>query len=179
MVQGRVWHETLECNYTQKVVTGRDLPLSEVRDYFADRFDEKLGGEEVAFEPGEKPGELKDQGVAIVAVHHKEIAPAVRPMLVEERFRVDLGDDFPYDLVGVWDLVERDGTIADGKALKRTPRQEDADKDKFRILKVNALHVTAATHFLDAVYSVENCALDSYSAICRAHEHLDNSMALT
>ena len=129
MVQSRVWHETLERNYRQKIDSDRDLALGEMQEFFAAQFDAALAGEEIAFEPDEKPGKLKDQGTAIVAAHHKTIAPAVRPLLVEERFTVNLGEDFPFDLVGVWDLVERDGTIVDNKAYGKAPRQEDLDKD--------------------------------------------------
>lgn len=129
MVQGRVWHETLERNYRQKVGSDSDLPMGEMQEFFAARFDETLTNEEVALEPGEKPGRLKDQGVAIVAAHHRAIAPTVRPLLVEERFTIDLGHDFPFDLVGVWDLIERDGTIVDNKSYAKTPYQENLDKD--------------------------------------------------
>lgn len=129
MVQSRVWHQTVERNYRQKIESDRDLALGEMQEFFAAQFDAALGSEEIAFEPDEKPGKLKDQGTAIVAAHHKTIAPAVHPLLVEERFTVDLGEDFPFDLVGVWDLVERDGTIVDNKAYGKAPRQEDLDKD--------------------------------------------------
>ena len=129
MVQSRVWHQTVEFNYRQKIRSHRDLTLGEMQEFFAARFDVALASEEVAFEPGEKPGTLKDQGTAVVAAHHKTIAPEVRPLLVEEPFTVELGADFPYDLVGVWDLVERDGTIADNKAYRKMPYQEELDKD--------------------------------------------------
>lgn len=129
MVQSCVWHETLERNYRQKIDSDRDLALGEMQEFFAAQFDAALAGEEIAFEPDEKPGKLKDQGTAIVAAHHRTIAPAVRPLLVEERFTVDLGEDFPFDLVGVWDLIERDGTIVDNKSYSKAPRQEDLDKD--------------------------------------------------
>jgi len=129
MLQGRVWHQTVELNYRQKIESDRDLALAEMQEFFAAQFDAALAGEEIALEPDETPGQLKDQGTAIVAAHHQTIAPAVRPLLVEERFTVDLGDDFPFDLVGIWDLVERDGTIADNKSYAKSPRQEDLDKD--------------------------------------------------
>lgn len=129
MVQSRVWHETVEFNYRQKIHSDRDLALGEMQEFFVSQFDAALASEEVALEPGEKPGKLKDQGTAIVAAHHKAVAPAVRPLLVEEHFIVGLGEDFPFDLAGVWDLVERDGTIADNKAYSKTPQQEDLDKD--------------------------------------------------
>ncbi len=129
MVLGRVWHKALELNYRQKIDSQQDLPLGDMQEYFAAQFDEVLKTEEVAFEPAEKPGKLKDQGVGIVAAHHQAIAPAVRPLLVEEPFTVDLGEDFPFDLYGIWDLVERDGTIVDNKAYGRAPAQDALDKD--------------------------------------------------
>jgi hypothetical protein len=129
MALGRVWHKTLERNYRQKIASHTDLPLSGMREFFSARLDETFQGEEITFEPGEKPGKLKDQGIAIVAAHHKAIAPSVKPLLVEERFTVNLGADFPFDLVGVWDLIEQDGSIIDSKSYKRIPSQEDIDED--------------------------------------------------
>lgn len=129
MALGRAWHETLELNYRQKIASVTDLPLIDMQEYFSARLDETFKSEEIALEPGEKPGKLKDQGVGVVTAHHKAIAPAVRPMLVEERFTVDLGVNFPFDLVGVWDLIEQDGTVVDNKAYRKPPRQEDLDKD--------------------------------------------------
>jgi len=129
MVQGKVWHQAVERNYRQKIESDRDLALGDLQEFFAAQFDAALGEEEVAFETHESPGKLKDQGVAIVAAHHKVIAPAVHPLLVEEPFTLDLGEEVPFTLMGVWDLVERDGTIVDNKARGKAPRQEDLDRD--------------------------------------------------
>ena len=129
MVQSRAWHETLERNYRQKIVSGVDLRLSEMEDYYVFRLEEALSGEEVAFRNGETLESLRDQGLAIVAAHHKVIAPRVRPSLVEEKFTISLGDDFPYVLTGVWDVVEEDGTIVDNKAYGKAPTQTDLDEN--------------------------------------------------
>lgn len=142
MVQSRVWHKAVERNYRQKIRSERDLSLGEMQEFFVAQFDTELAREEVIFEPGEKAGKLKDQGTAIVAAHHKAIAPDVRPLLVEERFTVNLGDDFPFELTGVWDVVERDGTIADNKAYRKPPYQEDLDKDIQFTLYVLAFRAT-------------------------------------
>jgi hypothetical protein len=96
MVQSRVWHETLETNYKQKIESDRDLPLSDMQELFASRFNETLNNEEVMFNDGEEPGKLKDEGTSIVATHHKIIAPTVHPILVEQEFRISLGEDFPF-----------------------------------------------------------------------------------
>lgn len=129
MVQSKAWHQTLENNYRQKIVSLEDLPLSDMQDYFAARYDDALNKEEVKFDENENPAGLKDQGVVIVETHHEIIAPKVRPIQVEEEFLISLGEEFPFDLKGIWDLIENDGTIVDNKAYKRTPSQEEIDKD--------------------------------------------------
>jgi hypothetical protein len=129
MVQGRAWHQTVEGNYRQKIESQEDLPLSDMQESFANNFDEALDHEEVIFDKGEDPASLKDQGVLIVKAHHKVIAPKVRPSLVEEKFLISLGDDFPYDLLGFWDLVEKDGTVVDNKAWGKSRSQADIDSD--------------------------------------------------
>jgi len=129
MVQSRVWHETVERNYRQKIASHADLPLEDVQAFYAERFDEALRLEEVVFEAEEKAGALKDEGLAIVAAHHREIAPTVQPLLVEKSFRVSLGANFPYELVGVWDLIEEGGIVCDNKAYSKTPNQQDLDRD--------------------------------------------------
>ena len=129
MMQSKVWHKTVEQNYRQKTTSEKDLPLNDMREFFAEEYDQTLKTEEIAFESNEDPGELKDEGVAITTAHHALIAPKVRPLLVEEKFVISLGDDFPYDLVGVWDLVDKDCVIADNKAYGKTPNQADVDKD--------------------------------------------------
>jgi hypothetical protein len=128
-IQGRVWHDTLERNYRQKVSSHADLPLEALQEFFAERFDEALKIEEIALERGEDLGAIRDQGLAIVAAHHLAIAPKVHPLFVEKSFRVPLGADFPYELTGVWDLIEQDCTIADGKAYSKAPSQFDLDRD--------------------------------------------------
>jgi len=129
MVQSRAFHEAAALNYRQKVSSGEDLPMSEMQEFFVERFERMLARGDAALAPHEKAGLLKDQGVAVTAAHHRFIAPGVEPLLVEHRFRIDLGEDVPFDLVGVWDLVERDGTVADNKAYRKAPRQDMVDRD--------------------------------------------------
>jgi hypothetical protein len=129
LVLGRAWHEAIEHNYSQKIASGCDLPSSEVEGVFADRFDKGLASEEVAFVEGEEPGALKDQGVALTATHHREIAPLVQPAEVESEFRVSLGEDFPYELLGYFDVIDKGGVIIDNKSWGRRKSQEDIDTD--------------------------------------------------
>jgi hypothetical protein len=129
MVQSKAWHRTVEENYRQKSASGTDLPLGQIQEFFAATFDRAFAAEEIAFRPGETPAKLKEQGLAIAAAYHQAIAPKVRPLLVEERFRVGLGEEFPFDLIGVWDLIDQDGMVIDHKAFSRAPAQEEADEN--------------------------------------------------
>ena len=129
MTLSKVWHETVENNYRQKIKSERDLPLSDMQDFYSTRFDETLQNEEIQLEENENPGKLKDEGINVTTLHHQVIAPKVKPVLVEEKFRVSLGDEFLYDLVGIWDVVETDNVIADNKCYGKTPSQESTDRN--------------------------------------------------
>jgi RecB family exonuclease len=128
LVLGRSWHETIEQNYVQKIQSEADLPLEDMKDFFSDAWTKNLEKEEIDFGEDE-PGQLKDLGILITDVHHREVAPKVQPALVEEEFRISLGEEFPYELLGYFDVIERDGTIADNKSWKRSKSQGDVDKD--------------------------------------------------
>jgi hypothetical protein len=128
LILGSSWHETIELNYVQKITSDVDLPLDDMKDSFSDIWTKKTEKEEIDF--GEdKPGDLKDLGILITNVHHQNIAPRVKPALVEEEFRISLGEDFPYELLGYFDVIEKDGTVADNKSWKRAKSQADVDKD--------------------------------------------------
>ena len=128
MVQSSVWHKTVEINYRQKMDSKVDLPLEEMLDNFSNIFDDLFGRQEIIFGMN-SPEFLKEQGLLITEIHHTEIAPNVRPMLVEKFFTVSLGDDFLYELCGVWDVVEEGGIIVDNKTQGRAKNQNDLDKD--------------------------------------------------
>jgi hypothetical protein len=48
---------------------------------------------------------------------------------VEEEFRVSLGQDFPFDLLGYWDVVDNQGVIIDNKSYSKSPTQESVNSD--------------------------------------------------
>lgn len=127
LVFGSCFHEALELNYAQKVSSEQDLPLEEVVQHFRDRFAEQVP--DAVLPAGVTEGWYTDVGCRMVALHHQEIAPTVTPLFVEKSFRVSLGDDFPFDLSGRWDLVDVDAIIVDNKSYKRPPKQEWVDKD--------------------------------------------------
>ncbi|MBF0607416.1 MAG: PD-(D/E)XK nuclease family protein [Magnetococcales bacterium] len=129
MKQSSAFHETAEVNYKQKVYSETDMPLTDMLEVFSDRFDEIFTSEEIVLDEGTTQDKLKDQGVEIVKVHHTNIAPTVQPALIEEKFVISLGDKFPFDLMGIWDIVDINNLIIDNKAYSKTPSQAKIDTD--------------------------------------------------
>ena len=65
---GHSFHTALETNFRQKITSQQDLPLTHVTDAFSDAWDTEA--KETLFEEGEKPGEIKDEGITILGVYH-------------------------------------------------------------------------------------------------------------
>lgn len=127
MIQGGAFHETVEDNLVQKIQSHTDLPLSEMTDRAAQHFDDKVQKEPDIQWKEDKPSDLKDETVLLVKTHHKELAPVLKPALVEHEFRLNVGDT--HDLKGVIDLVETSGVVVDHKTFAKTPSQGDVDRD--------------------------------------------------
>ncbi len=127
MIQGGAFHETIEDNLTQKIQTHTDLPMTEMTDRAAQHWDDKLQKEPDIQWKDDKPGDLKDETVLLVKTHHKELAPALSPKLVEHEFRLPVGDT--HDLLGYIDLVETTDVVVDHKTFAKTPSQGDVDRD--------------------------------------------------
>ena len=131
MVQSRAWHQVIEFNLRQKIKSEKDLAQSVLTDLFIERFDEQFRIESVKLNDDEDRGDLGVQGVELTKLWLAEIAPPIFPLFVEKRFLVPLGDDLPFDLAGVWDIITKDQWIRDSKAYspKKPLEQKDIDRD--------------------------------------------------
>ncbi len=110
LVVGKDFHKTLEVNYVQKVETHEDLPVADLKEFFAATFDEDI--EAVEWSDKEKAekvdvakGRLKDTGVGCVEVYQEDVAPTIQPIELEQPFRIKFDNDFPYDLGGTTDMT--------------------------------------------------------------------------
>ncbi len=119
-------HSALEVNFTQKIQSKEDLPLVQVTDAFSDAWKAELP--ETAFDEGEKPGQIQDEGVRIVGHYHATVSPAIQPKRVEERFELAF-ENVPYTFVGRVDLVDVQDRIVDHKTTKRAPTPEQVAQD--------------------------------------------------
>lgn len=119
-------HSALAVNFTQKIRSGEDLPLSVVTDAFSDAW--KAEVPEIDFRAGEKSGKIQDEGIRIVGNFHATVAPTVQPKEVEERFELAF-ENVPYTFVGRKDLVDINDRIRDYKVTKRAPTPAQVAQD--------------------------------------------------
>lgn len=112
----------------QCVIAGQERPSSgEVADLFSEEWEERIAREEIEWRE-EKPGEVKDVGVAVLGVYEQTIVPAIRPVSVERRFLLDF-EGVEWKFEGFIDLEEADGAVVDRKVRKRKLAASDAAAD--------------------------------------------------
>jgi len=125
LVLGRAVHAGLEHYFAGKLHTGEGPPVNRVLDVFDAAFE----AERPEADWGEDdPGRAKDDGAALLRLHHAEVGPRLVPAAVERRVEVPLpGVGVP--LLGFIDLETADGLIVDHKTVSRTPPEEKAQGD--------------------------------------------------
>ena len=84
---GTATHEAVAVNLEQKITSEEDLPLTDVLDAYATSWDREAG---LVEQPEEPLGPAKDGGAGLVRLHHKEVAPNIKPLAVEKsvQFRI-------------------------------------------------------------------------------------------
>jgi hypothetical protein len=116
---GRAVDTSVNANMTRKVQARMNgAPLAsqeEIEALAADTFDKEAS--ETAFEADEKPGELKDQVVALSRLHFTQVAPLISPETVQLEFVIEMEGNF--DLGGTLDLTDTLGNIRDTKTSSR------------------------------------------------------------
>lgn len=123
ITKGVCVHSAIEHNYKQKIETHKDLPLSEVTEYAAYKFEELAPDTDWG---DEKPGEAKDDTINLTVAYHKLIAPKVQPIASEKEFVIPLDGDI--NLLAYVDVIDNKKRIRDTKTASRKPGQDVADK---------------------------------------------------
>lgn len=134
MIIGSASHKVIEKNLRNKLDTGELLPAEAVEDYAAAAAHEFLDeGVQLTEEDGtleQAKGKAVDETIDFATTHHYEAAPGIEPVAVEEKWVIDTGADFPFDLAGTTDVREaRDGKriLRDSKTTRKTPAKNAAD----------------------------------------------------
>lgn len=112
-VLGIATHGAIEHNYQQKVESKVDLHVDEVIAAFSDQYDTQIPEVEA---PDEDPGQAKDDGVRMVGLYQKDVAPKIQPYWVERPVAFDI-DGIPWS--GVIDLVEEKQTFSGPQRVVR------------------------------------------------------------
>lgn len=133
-VRGSVGHKTAEENFKQKILSQEDMPIEQVVDIYASRWevekhsisftDKELAGSS----PKNVIGIFKDSGIELIKKFHEDHSPAVHPAAVEKSFRVEHAGGYPA-LVGQIDVVDIDDGINEFKFVGKSPIDREIDTD--------------------------------------------------
>lgn len=134
LIRGKSCHKAEEINFKQKIETENDLSVEAVKDYFSDnwesekfkiRWTEKdLDGDSVS----KATSRVKDIGVGLIGIYHKNHAPLVIPISVEDKFSVQFEGGYP-ELIGYMDLIEKEDIISESKFVGKSPTKGEIDTD--------------------------------------------------
>jgi RecB family exonuclease len=133
MVFGTSIHSALEHNFSQKVLSHRDVPASVALDVFRDSW--KAAAITAVFdaEKNESPEAFLEQGLAMIDKYMEEMAPNIQPKYVELRFTLNV-PGLDRDVVGYIDLVDENDVIIDHKTTKMTPNNLTLAKNNQLVL---------------------------------------------
>jgi len=115
---GTSLHHAVAKNYKQKIETKVDLPSEEIEQEFSDAIDLEMSFVEKADFTEVKPGQLKDQGLALLKKYQAEVAPRVFPVAVEQTIRAKYAG-YDYGLQGTLDLFDIYSIVTDHKTTAK------------------------------------------------------------
>jgi hypothetical protein len=126
-------HKAAEVNHRQKIKSGIDLPLGDLKDAARDEYMRLIKDEGVFLTKDELPSKDKilneglNQTIQATEVYRAEVAPKIQPVRVEEKITIDVpGIALP--ISGMLDAEDDKGFIQDLKVAKRK-NQEWADRE--------------------------------------------------
>lgn len=146
---GRGTHKAVEHDLKEKIATGKLLPDSVISDVARDGFYDAwesgvhLSREEREDDVKKLKAKAVDQAVELAVLHHDEVAPMLNPELVETWWH--MATDAPFDLSGVFDVIETDGRVRDTKTKKATPSRTAAATSPQLSMYALARHVHGVT----------------------------------
>ncbi len=109
-ITGSADHKAIEISMRQKIVTGEDLPVGDVRDAFVEAIEQRVeesGGLAEVLTEGQTKSDydhVRTQGQKVVAGYHTLVSPSVQPLDVELEFRHKV-IGLPVEILGYIDIV--------------------------------------------------------------------------
>ena len=117
-------HKGAEVNHRAKLATGQDEPLDVIQDAARDGYVKAVKTRGAYFAPEELPSARSqaeagvDEVVSLAELYHREIAPEIHPVLVEERAEIS-PPELPLSIAGTVDLLDEAGTLIDFKTASK------------------------------------------------------------
>ena len=128
---GSATHKAAQLNHEQKLHTKADLPLGDLQDAARDHYVNLIKDEGV-FIPKDQLAEKDkllaaglDATVRLTKLYREALAPAIEPVLVEEKLTMEAGLGLP--LRGTIDVFTADQWLPDLKTAAKSKRPKDAD----------------------------------------------------
>lgn len=113
---GTVDHAAHEANFRQKMVTGEDLSLDEIKRIYIDKWTETIDEEGEPNWREADPGDMYERGLNAVELYHRVVSPTIQPVAVEQRFDFQIAG-LPFPVIGYLDILTKDRVI-DRKTAK-------------------------------------------------------------
>ncbi len=144
MLAGRADHKAIEVSMQQKILSGVDLPVQDVRNGFLEAIEDAVSGvggiSEVQLGSDDYDA-VRRVGQDVVGNYHRLVSPTIQPIEVEKEFRHQL-EGLPVEILGYVDLIAEDPNridilvppliqtefrIIDRKRSKRASREPSVD----------------------------------------------------
>jgi hypothetical protein len=129
--RGSATHKAAQLNHEQKLHTQADLPVGDLQDAARDHY-VRLIKDEGVFIPKDQIAEKDtllakglDAAVRLTKLYRQSLAPAIQPVLVEEKLTLDVGLELP--LQGTIDVLTTDNWLPDLKTADKSKGPGEAD----------------------------------------------------
>lgn len=118
--RGLAVHKAVEANMLQKLSSYEDMPLDDMKDAFSTSWEE-IASEGFRQDEDKDAGEVKDSGILLTELHHREVSPLIQPLWVEQPVQFDI-NGITYS--GQIDIVDEMFRVRDTKTTGSKPRPE-------------------------------------------------------
>ncbi len=129
--RGSAIHKAAQTNHEQKLHTNEDLDVSDLQDAARDHYLKQIK-EEGVFIPKEQVSEKSkllanglDATVRLAKLYREALAPAIHPLLVEEKLTLEAGLELP--LQGTIDVLTEEHWLPDLKTAEKSKCHGEAD----------------------------------------------------
>lgn len=130
MLIGQCYHRALAHNFTQKLITGDDLPPEEVVSFYNNAADEALSSGSVHNLYAQDADLVKGQGARLLDHYYRNhVIGQMEPLLVEHEFSCQIPAT-NRSFVGIVDVQLTDGRMIDFKLTSRRWKEADAAEDR-------------------------------------------------